>query len=125
MHFLRKRLDLVSVFALLVACAFSSACTAWHTTSLQPQRFSADSSPERTRLTLNDGRRLTAAHPVLVGDSLVWTNGTGSAVLASDVRKVEVRRSDATRTVVLAVAIVGGLVGGFIAYSRALAASID
>lgn len=74
MFLLKKRLELSPVIALLVTCLFSNACTAWHTTALEPQRFSADSSPERVRLTLSDGRQVTARHPVIVGDSLVWAD---------------------------------------------------
>jgi hypothetical protein len=43
----KKHHEFVSAVALLVACAFSTSCTAWHTIPLQPQRFSADTSPER------------------------------------------------------------------------------
>ena len=91
--------------ALLMACAFSSACTMWRTTSLEPQRFSSEKSPDQVRLTLSDGTRFKASHPVLVGDSLVWAR---RSVLASGVRQVEVRRLDAPRTV-FALAVVGGL----------------
>ena len=114
---LKKHHAFVLAVALLVAGALSTSCTAWHPVPLQPQRFSANTSPERARLTLNDGTELTASHPVLVGDSLVWANGTAeaprdsarSAVLASSVQRVEVNRVDVVPTVVLLGAI-GGLV---------------
>jgi hypothetical protein len=111
----RKRHEFVSAIALLVACTLSGACTAWHATTLQPQRFSADTSPERARLTFSDGTRLTARHPVLVGDSLVWVHGSGaaprdsarSAALASSIQRVEVHGVDAGRTIGLLV-LLGG-----------------
>ena len=118
MSHLRKRHWLVSAVALLVACALSTSCTAWHTIPLQPQRFSAASSPERARVTFKDSTHVTASHPVLVGDSLVWTNETSqesprdsarSAVLASSIQRVEVHRVDVFPTVVLLGAF-GGLV---------------
>jgi hypothetical protein len=117
---LKRRLGLVLTTAVLVTCTFSSACTAWHTTALEPQRFRADSSPERARLTLGDGTRLTATHPVLVGDSLVWAAGsrvspgdaTRSTLPARDIQKVEVRRVDAPRTIGL---LVGMAAAGFYA----------
>ena len=117
MFFVRKRIALGPAIALLVACTFSSACTAWHTTSLQPQRFSAEKSPEQARLTFSDGSRMTARHPVLVGDSLVWAQRTAEAprdparraVLAGDIRKVEVHEVDAGRTIGLVVVVVGGV----------------
>jgi len=107
-----------SALALLVIVALSTSCTGWHTIALQPQRFSADRSPERARLTFNDGTHLTTSHPVLVGDSLVWANETTaesprdsarSAVLASSIQRVEVNRVDVVPTVVL-LGAVGGLV---------------
>ena len=117
MSHLRKRHWLVSAIALLVAWALFTSCTAWHTIPLQPQRFSDDRSPERARVTFNDGTHVTTSHPVLVGDSLVWTNETRSesprdsarsAVLASSIQRVEVNRFDVVPTVVLLGAI-GGL----------------
>lgn len=107
-----------SALALLVIVALATSCTAWHTIPLQPQRFSADRSPERARLTFNDGTHLTTSHPVLVGDSLVWANETTaesprdsarSAVLASSIQRVEVNRVDVVSTVVV-LGAVGGLV---------------
>lgn len=117
MSHLRKRHRFVSAVALLVACALSTSCTAWHTIPLQPQRFSADRSPERARLTFNDSTHVTASHPVLVGDSLVWAKETTasprdsarSAVLASSIQRVEVHQVDVVPTVVLLGAI-GGVV---------------
>jgi len=133
MFFLKKRLELSPVIALLVTCLFSSACTAWHTTALEPRRFSADSSPERARLTLSDGRQVTARHPVIVGDSLVWADVSRgsppdtarSAVLASGIRQVKVHRYDATRTILLLGAVIGGTMLGVRAVYVALVNAID
>jgi len=110
---MRKNHAFVRVIALLVACTFPTACTAWHTTSLQPQRFSAEKSPEQVRLTLRDGRELTARHPVIVGDSLVWADwpdeaprdSTRSAVLVSNIRQAKVHGVDALRTFILLVPV--------------------
>jgi hypothetical protein len=129
---MRKNHEFVRVIALLVACTFPNARTAWHTTSLEPKRFSAEKSPPKVRLTLSDGTRFTAKHPVVVGDSVVWAAGSDaaprdsarSAVLASNIRKVEVHGVDAGRTIGLLV-VVGGVVGGTIAILYSIAASID
>jgi hypothetical protein len=129
---LKKRHEFVSAVALLAAYAFSTSCTAWHTVPLQPERFSADSSPERARLTLKDGTEMTARHPVLVGDSLLWVNRSGksprdstrSAVHASNIRKVETHGYDNPRTIALMV-FVGGVVAGLVAIGNAIAAGID
>jgi hypothetical protein len=117
-HF-QKRHEFVSVIALFVACAFSTSCTAWHTIPLQPQRFSADTSPEWARLTLSNGTQKTVSHPVLVGDSLVWVDGLGatprdsarSAVLTSSIQRAEVSRVDAVRSIAL-LAVLGGMAVG-------------
>ena len=113
MLLLRKHREAVPALVLLAAWAFSGACTAWHTTSLQPQHFSAERSPEQVRLTLRDGGELTARHPVLVGDSLVWADwsdeaprdSTRSAVLVSNIRQAKVHGVDAPRTIILLVPV--------------------
>jgi hypothetical protein len=117
-HF-QKRHEFVSAIALLVACTFSTSCTAWHTIPLQPQRFSADTSPEWARLTLSNGTQKTVSHPVLVGDSLVWVDELGatprdsarSAVLTSSIQRAEVSRVDAVRSIAL-LAVLGGMAVG-------------
>ncbi len=131
MSHLRKHHEFVSAIALSVACTFSSACTGWHSTSLQPQRFSAEKSPERARLTLSDGARLTAIHPVLVGDSLVWADESDeaprdsapSAVLASSILQVEVHGVDAGRTIILLL-VLGGVAFALKAIGDAYAAAV-
>jgi hypothetical protein len=116
---LRNPREFALVIALLTASTFSSACTAWHTTSLEPQRFSADTSPELVRLTLSNGTRLTARHPVIVGDSLVWSHSgeprsdsARTADRVSNIRQVEVHGVDAGATIGL-LTLVGGLVALF------------
>lgn len=115
-HF-ENRHEFVSAIALLVACTFSSACSGWHTTPLEPQQFSAEQSPELARLTFRDGTRLTARHPVLLRDSLVWVHRSGpapqdsarSAFPASSIQQVEVNRFNAGRTIVL-LGVLGGAI---------------
>lgn len=127
-----KKHEFVSAVALLVAGALSTSCTAWHTVPLQPERFSADSSPVKARLTMKDGTELTARHPVLVGDSLVWVSGSRgsprdssrSAVHTSNIRKIQTHGYDNPRTIALAL-FVGGVVGGVVAIGNAIAAGID
>ncbi len=117
-HF-KKCHEFVSAVALLVACALSTSCTAWHTIPLQPQQFSADTSPEWVRVNLKDSTQFTASYPVLVGDSLVWVDwggatphdSTRSAVLTRSIQRAEVHRADTGGTIVLLV-FVGGAVGG-------------
>jgi len=130
----KRRHEFVTAVALLVACAFSTSCTAWHTIPLQPERFSADTSPERARLTFSDGTQTTASHPVLVGDSLVWLDRWGvtprdsarSAVLTSRVQAAEVHRVDAVRSIALLAVLVGVVIGGralLIAWANSLSSN--
>jgi hypothetical protein len=119
--------------ALAIVWTLSNACSAWHTTSLQPQRFNPETSPAQVRLTLNDGTQVTARHPVQVGDSLVWLTRSGgspldsarSVVAGSSIRHIEVREYDAPRSIALLVVVVGGVVGGVLAITHAIAASLD
>jgi hypothetical protein len=128
MFFSREHHEFAPAIALLVVCTFSTSCTVWHTTPLQPQRFSANTSPGRARLTFNDGTQLTASHPVLVGDSLVWVGRWGAtprdtargAVLTSSIQRAEVSRVDAVRTIGL-LAVLGGLVFAGISVAAGLA----
>ena len=129
----RRRAALEPTIAVLVNCVFSSACTAWHTTSLDPQRFSADSGPERARLTLSDGSEVTARHPVIVGDSLVWADVSRgsppdtarSALLVSSIRQVKVHQADGPRTLLLLGAVVGGVILGVRALFNAYVNALD
>lgn len=115
MILVRKPHESVRIVTLLVAGAIASACTAWHTTSLQPQQFSAEESPEQVHLTITDGKQLTARHPVLVGDSLVWMvrsgksarDSTRSAVPVSSIRRIKVHEVDTGLTIAL-LAFLGG-----------------
>jgi len=102
----RRRPKARLLIALLTAPTFAGACTGWHTTTLQPQRFSAGRSPEQVRLTFRDGTMTTVHHPVVLGDSLIWAeswsdahgDSARSAVLTSTVQQVEVHGVDAPRT---------------------------
>jgi hypothetical protein len=123
----RTHHELASTVALVMACMVSSACTAWHPTTLQPERFSADTSPDQVRLTLNDDTRLTTGSPVITGDSLVMDGSSRdpgrSAIPTSTIRKVELHGVDAPRTIAL-LAFLGGVVLGVralvVAYVRAI-----
>lgn len=128
MFFVRRHSGFVLVIAFLMVGTLP-ACTAWHTTSLQPRRFNSRNSPEQVRLTLNTGAELDATHPALVGDSLIWVTRWGagpgdslrSAVLASSVQRAEVHGLDAPKTLGL-LALVGGVAWGLVAAWNSLIA---
>src|SRR5882762_2589484 len=109
------------IIALLVICTLPAACTTWRVAELQPQQFSAEKSPGVVRLTLSDGTTLSATHPVIVGDSLIWTDSSGAprsdparrAVPVSSIRRVETQRFNLMGTItslVLVVVVAGGLI---------------
>jgi len=61
----------------LLALPLSLACESWHTTPLEPQHFSAAKRPEKARLTFRPGKTLEVFRPILFGDSLKWSDGSG------------------------------------------------
>jgi len=102
---------LIPTVALWVVCALPCACTTWRVASLEPQQFSAEKSPPEVRLTLNEGARVTASYPVIVGDSLVWEDSVRRAVPVSSIRQVEVHRIDGGATFGLLILLGGALTG--------------
>ena len=111
---------LIPTVALCVVCTLPAACTTWRVTSLEPQQFTAAHSPQEVRLTLGEGARLEASHPVMVGDSLVYrVDSTGAsradsarrAIPVSSIRQVEVHRIDGGATFGLLILLGGALTG--------------
>ena len=99
----------MKIIALFIVCTLPCACVGWNVAALEPQQFSAEKSPDVVRLVLNDSTRVTAQHPVLIGDSLVWTalapgsqrDSVRSAIAVSSIRRVEVQKSDQGGTILL------------------------
>ena len=87
MTLFRRHIELLRLVAVLAGGTFLSACTTWHTQSLQPERFRTPDSTPRVRLTLTSGDRLIVRGPVITGDSLVGMGtrpGASPYSLASD-----------------------------------------
>src|SRR5690349_14620902 len=95
-----KLISAIAPVAVLATTALLAGCVNWHVTSLEPSRFGARHSPKTVRLTLADGTKVPARHPVIVGDSLVWTERRESgdsertAIGLNRIAVVEVRRPD-------------------------------
>ncbi len=101
----------MKIIVLLVVCTLPCACMAWSVTPLEPQRFSAEKSPARVQVILRDSTRLSASHPVIVGDSLVWVDSARVAVPVSSIRRVEVHERDSAGTALLLI-LLGGTIAG-------------
>jgi hypothetical protein len=117
----RKQVGLVRVVAAVLGGMLLGGCTAWHTTALEPERFSGEQSPEHARLILRDGRRVLVSHPTMVGDSMVWTEAGSTPADAmrrawpvTGIRRVELRRVDLFETgaLLLGAAVLVAVIAG-------------
>ncbi len=109
----------MKIIVLLVVCTLPCACMAWSVIPLEPQQFSAEKSPDEVRLILNDSTRVTAQRPVLVGDSLVWTDSERRAIAVSNIQRVEVQKTDEGGTAFLLL-LIAGVVAGVLAFAKAV-----
>ena len=106
------------VVSLLLLAAYLPACTSYQATT-QPvaELTAAPKPPEHLRVTTTDGAQIDVNDPRVANDTLygsTWTTGAGGEQRAgvmtiplADIRTVEVRKSDGTKTLLL--------VGGFVA----------
>lgn len=108
------------VSAILLA-AYLPACTSYQATTQPLAELTASPDrPELVRVTTNAGAQLKFSAPRVAHDTLygsTWTTGPGGkqsagiiAIPIADIRTVEVRKADGTKTLML----VGGIVGGII-----------
>ena len=112
--------------AALVLAAYLPACTSYQATT-QPvaELTAAPKPPSKLRVTTTDGAVVEVDEPRVANDTLygsTWTTGAGGKQSAgvmtipiANIRTVEVRKSDGTKTVLL----VGGIVVGLVLLSAA------
>jgi hypothetical protein len=107
--------------SVLLLAAYLPACTSFQSTSQPLTELTAPPKPvNKVRVTTTAGRAIEVDAPRVVNDTLfgsTWTAGSGGKAGAQavalplvDIRTVEVRKSDSGSTVILVVAIVGGVV---------------
>ena len=89
-----------------LALALLAGCQSWKSSNVSPAATLGDKPPTEIRVTTASGRQ-TVHGPSIVGDSLVGaTHGSPStagryAVALQDVQRIEVRRTDAVKTIAL------------------------
>lgn len=93
---MRSRHVRLSVLFLIVVQ--TSACVSWQAVSAPPEAYIRDQTPDRVRVTRNDGMQLTLDGPEVRAGAIIATQSPG-AVLLGDVRTVEVERIDVLRSV--------------------------
>jgi len=106
-------------FTVVVVLVFASGCSTWRVQNGPPRTVLRSSleSANPARVTLNDGRRLEVYGATVVGDSLVGvlmdesipSSESRLVVATSDVRLIEIRKFDASKTLGGAIAVSGVL----------------
>jgi len=117
------------VVSALLLIAYLPACTSFQATSQPLSELTAPPKPaEKVRITTSDGKQRDVDAPRVVNDTLygsAWETGPsgkpGAVAVAlplSEVRTVEVRKSDGTNTAILIGGIVLIFVVGAVAWSN-------
>jgi len=120
------------VVSVIVLAAYLPACTSYQATTQPLAELTASPErPEHLRVTTNAGAQLDFNAPRVAHDTLygsTWITGAGGqqsagimAVPVADIRTVEVRKADGTKTLML----VGGIVGGILLLGAAGCGSQD
>lgn len=102
--------------ALVVAAAFLPACTTWRATTEPPGDHLREEGPSDVRVwPSSSDERIELDGATVRGDSLVGTDGDGQieAVPVSDVRRMEVRETNAGKTTLLVLGVAGGALLAF------------
>ena len=95
-----------------------TACHSWRPTTVSPQQLIPEEQPSLVRVTLIDGETVTVRDPTMRNDSIVGVTDAvgaltrrGVGVASRDVRSLEVRGVSVTKNIVLAVSLIGVVVG--------------
>jgi hypothetical protein len=88
---------------ILVLTVDLSSCQHWVVQNVEPAQLVENKIPDPIRLTRIDSSAVTLHQPQVAGDSIVGTNdGSRLAVATTEIRRVEVRGSNDTGTLILA-----------------------
>lgn len=94
--------------ALVLLLAYVPACQSWRTETVTPQAVIEAKHPDQVRVVRGDGTKQVLHQPAVVADTLRGT-AREPAVSLSDVQAVETRHGDTGKSLLLGVAIVGGV----------------
>lgn len=106
----RSRITETPALSWLLLSLSLPACTSWHVGTPTPAQFVDTERPEHLRVTRTDGSTLDLGSPVVLGDSLMGTDGGGRVredtsrtvgVALSDVRSVAVKKTSVRNTVLI------------------------
>ncbi len=109
MDFFNGHPGLRRAIAVLLAAIVPSACMTWQ--AVQPHAgYVSAIRPDQVRITRTDGRTERVRHPAIAGDSLTgWRLSGGDSlrvtIPTNQVKSIEVRRTSAGRTVLLAAGV--------------------
>jgi len=118
------------VVSLLLLAAYLPACTSFQVTSQPLAQLTAQPTPvEKVRVTTADGAQIDVNSPRVTNDTLygsMWTAASGGkqsagvvTIPVTDIRTVEVRKSDGSSTAMLVIGIVAAVVLLGVAFGNA------
>jgi hypothetical protein len=116
------RFTVIRWTAAVVLAAYLPACTSYHVLADPAAAMTSAPKPiEKARITMANGKRFEMTNVRIAGDSLRGSGyGVGERGIAlSDIKKLEVAKPDAAKTVALVLGI-GALVGLTIAFAAAM-----
>lgn len=90
------------ISTLLLSVLVLTGCQSWSQVDVSPQAFLTQESPDRVRVTRDDGEQLILEAPVVRAGAIVATAAPG-AVLLENVQLLEVRKIDLLATTLVAI----------------------
>jgi len=96
--------------AMTLMVLYLGACTGWEVPPVAPAQFVAEEQPSKIRVTTADTHMLVLKNPIVRNDSILGgTSGQMKGVPLGEVRRVETRKIQVDKTVMLAVGIAAAI----------------
>ncbi len=115
------------ILSCILLPVYLSSCTSWQVQSVSPEQVVEEDQPSQIRVTLTDSSELEMEQPRIVGDTLrgLVKGGVDDSlverdVLLADIATVRVKKTDATKSILLGVGILAGVVVALVAASAAI-----
>ena len=115
------------VLSSILLPVYLSSCTSWQVQPVSPEQVVTEDQPSKIRVTLTDSSELEMEQPRIVGDTLrgLVKGGADDSlverdVLLADIATVRVKKTDATKSVLLGVGILAGVAVALVAASKAI-----